>query len=191
MDKKIIEQFEKLDFNELFGVLSAYVEYKINVHRVYGINGYEFIMDAITKLLCGKNKWDIKKYPDLTPILRKNIWRDICHEVEKRAKNQEYNNFMNPEDIDTINIGKLPLVELRRLPVDQESTQLRWKAIKDTCKSDEDASFILEVMEIEQIYSPTKIANYCEWPVERVHNAFKRIRRKANLIKNKEVMSHE
>jgi len=188
VSKRAVEHFESLNFAELYNYLLRSTQYRLKMHGVSNIEEDDFIMNAIKKLLSGQNKWDIDKYPDPKPILRKNIWRDICNEIKKRKTTPAYKEIINASEID---FKVLNIPSNSNLDDKLFATNEIWEALKIMFKEDFDICYLLEVMEQENIYSKKELAKYCDWKIEKVYNIFKRILRKTKSISISEVVNHE
>lgn len=193
INKELIEQFEKADYKELYEDLLRNTVIWINVNRIFGFskdNIHDIIMRAIEKLLTGQNIWDYKTYPNPFIILKKNIIRDLCNEITSRTKSSEYKNLMNPDELDNYSDSNEQII---KTPTENATDYFKSKLefITKACEPDDDASYMLEVMISERITEHQKIADYCEWSIDKVRTVFKRIHRKIKSYEKKTGKNHD
>lgn len=193
INKELIEQFEKVNFERLYEGLHKNTIIWINVNRIFGFSNddiYDTILGAIEKLLTGQNVWDYQAYPNPYIILKKNVIRDLCNEITRRTKSAEYNNLINPDELDNYSDSNEQIIIT---PTENANDYFKSKLefITKACEHDDDASYMLEVMISEQITEHKKIADYCEWSIEKVRTVFKRIHRKIKNYEKKTGKNHD
>lgn len=193
INKKLIEQFEKVNFKHLYEDLFKNTIIWINVNRIFGFSKddiYDIILGAIENLLTGQNVWDFKAYPNPYITLKKNVIRDLCNEITRRTKSLEYKNLMNPDELDNYSDSNEQIIIT---PTENANDYFKSKLefITKACEHDDDASYMLEVMISEQITEHQKIADYCEWSVGKVRTIFKRIHRKIKSYEKKTGKNHD
>lgn len=187
INEKAIILFENLDYNVLYRELFLWLNTKIMVRGIYNIDVDEYIINAIKKLLSGEYKWDVDSYPYPIPVLKKAIWRDIDNEIKKRIRNPIRASVEDPLEIDDA---------IMQIPDKKKSTMVtdinleRWNSIKEACMDDDEAIYLLEVMESEELYKAKELAEYCDCTVGDIQNIRKRIFRKTKALKLRGEINH-
>lgn len=193
INKELIEQFEKFNFKHLYEGLFRNTIIWINVNRIFGFSNddiHDIILKVIEKLLTGQNVWDYKVYPNPYIILKKNVIRDLCNEITSRTKSSEYKNLMNLDELDDYSDSN---EQITLTPTENADDYFKSKLefITKACEHDDDASYMLEVMISERITEHQKIADYCEWSIDKVRIVFKRIHRKIKSYEKKTGKNHD
>ncbi len=182
INKEILEQFEKVDFDKLFRDLLTYALVYTKIYSLTDEDIEDIIMGTVSKLLRGINKWDYNTFPNPFIILKKNVGRDISHEMKRRSEHKTYKNFTIPEEVEDIKTSKdlHEKWEIQNAKIDDFKG--KWNYITDACKTDEEASLLLETMKNEKIFKRSEIAEYWGWGIDQVDSTLKRIRRKSRKI---------
>lgn len=189
IDQRKLEQFEKANRTDVITTVLAYIDEKLKHSQIRDIDPLPYLLNCIEKLLKDdsekdSNVWDIDKCPNPTPPLRKGVWRDICHEIDRRCRGGEVTNFHNPIEYNDDVIGTeddcpFSSEDLKDVQCDEEWLEMK-RIAEDT---DEDAWFYLDAMETllnenNKIPKRSQIAEYLGYSVEEVTNIQKRIKRR-------------
>lgn len=151
-----LKHFESLNRSQVITDVYLYIDNKVKNSNIYSLIDIPTLLEkAIRKLLNGTHAWDIKNDPNPTKLLGQNIWKEICHEMERRRKNKDYKSFQNPVDLNFL--SENPLIEnidLLDEIVEIEEDKI-WKSLKEQAeKENEDAWYYLLTM--EDLYKKNK-----------------------------------
>ena len=180
-----IEHFESLNHADIISRVFIYIDDRIAWSKIYSdLDVSKLTETAIKKLLDGTHAWDIEKDPDPTRILQNNVWRAICHEMEKRARNEEYKSFHNPIDYDAL-LDDSIVDDTQWIDNDEEiSSDKIWEWLKHEAETqNEDAWYYLETTEellhkFNKIPKRSIIAKHLGWNLEKATNVKRWIKRK-------------
>lgn len=180
-----IKHFESLNRGQIISHIIIYIDDRIKYSNIYSdIDVLQYTTEAIKKLLDGTHAWNIVNDPNPTRLLQNNVWRAICHEMEKRKNSKEYKNFHNPIDYDSLldsaficdeEFGEEDNIEIYEDEI--------WKWLKNEAeKKNEDAWYFLDAEEelyknYKKIPKRADIAKHLGWELEKVTNVKRWIKR--------------
>ena len=203
MNKEVIDQLEKADWENIILKLGRHSAVRINRlswrHRMLpvGLEVEDIVLESIGDTLGEERKWDPNKNPDLLNYLKSVVDSKISHLLElkeylvteplEKTINEQEKNLLDTTEVKTDFEGDSAqmFADPEEALVEKEEREHAKNAVellREKIQGDEELEEIFLCLE-EGYTKPSEIAEQLGVDVKEIYNREKRLKRKCNELK--------